>query len=134
LVDFSRRSDALTTAFAALGERVSGDITDRAFAAQDTLGKITDRLDETFAIQSNAIESQMQTLVLQLDGVFSDSTERTRETLAEAGQQALDQINTRVGEIAGTLDGHVAAMDDVVSAKGERLVASIAANRDRLEE
>src|SRR5690606_29619023 len=124
---------ALTTAFADLGGRLSGEITDRAWAAQDSLSKITDRLDETFAIQGNAIESQMQTLVLQLDDAFAESAERTRETLVQTGQQALEQLNTRVDEIAGALDSRVTAMDSIVGEKGERLVAAIEANRERLE-
>src|SRR5690606_27976963 len=104
-----------------IGARVSGDISGRATEAELLLATMTRQLDESVSIQLNALDSRLQSAIIEINGALDDTSERARETLSTAGQDSLSLFDTRLAEITGLLDEKLSALDNVIGNKGESL-------------
>src|SRR5690606_34803525 len=105
LVDLlQERGDNVTAALEMLGIRVADDITSRANQAEFLLATLTRQLDESVSIQLNAMDSRLQSAVIEINGALDDTSERARLTLSTAGQDSLNLFDTRLTEITSLLD------------------------------
>src|SRR5690606_18686731 len=119
------RGDSVTAAWEMLGIRVADDISSRANQAEFLLATLTRQLDESVSIQLNALDSRLQSAVIEINGALDDTSERARLTLSTAGQDSLNLFDTRLTEITSLLDDKLHALDNVLGDKGEHLVARL---------
>src|SRR5690606_30061426 len=111
-----------------IGSKIAVDISARTHEAEGLLGNLSKQLDEAISIQVNAMESKLQTAMIELSGALDDTTERARVTLMGAGSQNLTQFDARLDEIAVVIDTRLQALDGVVGDKGEKLIAALEKN------
>src|SRR5690606_27505902 len=113
------------TALAAIGGQLAGDISSRATEAELLLATVSRQLDESVSIQLNALDSRLQSAVIEINGALDETSEKARLTLVSAGQDSLGQFDSRLSEIASLLDEKLRALDGVVGDKGEALIARL---------
>ncbi|MEQ1900787.1 MAG: hypothetical protein ABL866_08645 [Devosia sp.] len=122
------RGHEVSTALDMIGTRIATDISARTKEAEAIVGAMSKQLDEGVAIQINAMESRLQTAMIELSGALDDTTERARVTLMGAGSQNLTQFDARLDEIAVVIDTRLQSLDGVIGDKGEKLIAALEKN------
>lgn len=125
LVDLSLRSDEIAERLSNVGQTLSADIVEKANDANVTLAGVGQRFDEAFAIQSNSLESRVQSALIEMTATLDDHTTKSREIFLSTGTDTMSQLTSRVLEITGEIDTRVEAMDSIVGEKGGRLVATL---------
>src|SRR5690606_16498081 len=108
-----------------IGSKIAVDISARTHEAEGLLGNLSKQLDEAISIQVNAMESKLQTAMIELSGALDDTTERARVTLMGAGSQNLSQFDARLDEIAVVIDTRLQTLDGVIGDKGDRLISAL---------
>src|SRR5690606_31832352 len=98
------RGEEVGTALAAIGGQLAGDISSRATEAELLLATVSRQLDESVSIQLNALDSRLQSAVIEINGALDETSEKARLTLVSAGQDSLGQFDSRLSEIASLLD------------------------------
>ncbi|MDB5613106.1 MAG: hypothetical protein JWQ22_759, partial [Devosia sp.] len=121
------RGHEVTGGLDMIGQRIAEDITSRSREAEVMLNALTRQLDESVSVQLNAMDSRLQTAVLEINGALDDTSERARITLATAGQDSLGQFDARLSEIASILDTRLHTLDGVIGDKGDTLIARLEA-------
>ncbi len=125
LSDLRDRGHEVGGALDAIGLRVANEISGRASEAEATMTQLIDQMDEMVSTQINAMESRMQSAMLEISGSVDETSEQARQSLLGAGAQTLAQFDTRVEEVAVVIDTRLKSFDDVISEKGERLTAAL---------
>lgn len=124
-----RRGAEVSDALDSIGTRIADDISGRASQAELLLATMSRQLDESISIQLNAMDSRLQSAVIEINGALDDTSERARITLSTAGQESLGQFDTRLSEIASLIDERLHQLDGVIGDKGEKLVERLDAQR-----
>ncbi|MCW5721333.1 MAG: hypothetical protein KIS86_09340, partial [Devosia sp.] len=129
LVDELReRGELVNAALEQFGGRVANDITGRSREAEALLSALSRQLDESVSIQLNAMESRLQSALIEINGALDDTSERARITLSSAGQDSLGLFDARLTEITGQLDERLHALDNVIGDKGDQLLSRLDAH------
>lgn len=125
LEQLRERGHEVTGGLDMIGQRIAEDISSRSREAEVLLSALTRQLDESVSIQLNAMDSRLQSAVIEINGALDDTSERARITLATAGQDSLSQFDARLNEIAAILDTRLHTLDNVIGDKGDSLIARL---------
>ncbi|KRA45531.1 apolipoprotein A1/A4/E domain-containing protein [Devosia sp. Root635] len=125
LEQLRERGHEVTGGLDMIGQRIAEDISSRSREAEVLLNALTRQLDESVSIQLNAMDSRLQSAVIEINGALDDTSERARITLATAGQDSLSQFDVRLNEIAAILDTRLHTLDNVIGDKGDSLIARL---------
>lgn len=120
--DLESRGYAMNGALEAIGSRIITDIDDRTTKAETNLGGIADRLDENMQIHLNSLDSRLHTAVLEIGGSMDETTEKAGSIITNAGVGTLQQLDTRIDEVALVIDSRLKEVDSIVGDKGEKLI------------
>ncbi|MCB9994202.1 MAG: hypothetical protein H6873_11165 [Hyphomicrobiaceae bacterium] len=121
LSDLRDRGHEVGSALDAIGLRIANEISGRAGEAESTLTRLTQQLDEMVSTQLNAMDSRIQSAMLEISGAVDDSAEAARVHLLSAGTDSLAAFDSRVNEVAVMVDSRLSALDIIVGDKGQAL-------------
>ncbi|MDR3471926.1 MAG: hypothetical protein P4M09_09590 [Devosia sp.] len=93
--------------------RIANDLSQRSKDAEALFGSLAQQLDESVAVNINAMESRLHSAVIEIGGNLDEATERARSTLSSAGSHTLAQLDARVEEISGVIDGHLQGFEGI---------------------
>jgi len=125
LVGMSLRGEEISEQLETMSGKLSDGILGNAENAQAQLSTFSQRFDETLSIQSNNLESSVQSALLQIGGVLEERTDEARNLLMSAGDETVSQLTSRVDEVAVILDSRLKSMDEIVGDKGNKLIDTI---------
>ncbi|WDR03786.1 hypothetical protein PSQ19_07005 [Devosia algicola] len=71
-----------------IGTQVNNDISSRSREAETMLTALTRQLDESVAIQLNAMDSRLQSALIEISGALDETSERAHGTIVTAGSES----------------------------------------------
>ncbi|OYX02797.1 MAG: hypothetical protein B7Z15_18760, partial [Rhizobiales bacterium 32-66-8] len=80
LEQLRERGHAVTGGLDMIGQRIAQDISSRSQEAEVLLNALTRQLDESVSIQLNAMDSRLQSAVIEINGALDDTSEKARIT------------------------------------------------------
>ncbi len=122
------RGQEVGSALDLIGTRISSDITGRSAEAEILLKSLSRQLDESVSIQLNAMDSRLQSALIEINGALEDTSERARLTISSAGAESLSLFDGRLGEISEVLDSRLSNLDGVIGDKGDKLIEALNAH------
>ncbi|MCB1516349.1 MAG: hypothetical protein KDJ19_01835 [Hyphomicrobiaceae bacterium] len=125
LSDLRDRGHEVGSAIDAIGLRIANEISGRAGEAEETLTRLTQQLDEMVSTQLNAMDSRVQSAMLEISGAVDESAETARAQLLAAGTDSLAAFDGRVNEVAVMVDSRLSALDIIVGDKGQALTEAL---------
>ncbi|MEO5806926.1 hypothetical protein [Devosia sp.] len=119
------RGHEVSGALDMIGTRIASDISGRSREAEVLLSALTRQLDESVSIQLNAMDSRLQSALIEINGALDDTSERARITLSSAGSDSLSLFDGRLTEISELLDSRLHTLDGVIGDKGDKLIEAL---------
>lgn len=120
-----KRGYDVNEAISAIGTRVVEDLSARVGDVEGSMNHIAAKLDESMSIRLNAMDSRLQSAMLEIDSTLEETTEKAGSIMSMAGRSTLSEFDSRMEEVSMIIDNRIKQLDGVVGDRGEILIEAL---------